>query len=258
MSGTYGQDLAWAHHTGFGGLARHAAETLVRALHRAGFREGLVADLGCGSGILARRLAESGYDVVGFDPSEAMLRLAAAEAPAARIVEASLAEAVAGLPAPCVAVTAVGEIVNYAGEDLGTVFGGVAGALAPGGLFLLDVAGPGRRRAPAGVHDGDGWLVAVRHTEHAGELTRRISLFRRTEDGGYRRSDVDHTLQLFAPGDVVAALDGAGLPSRRLRGYGLFRTGRGWNVFLAQAEATGSPSTNEMRAMRSDRQPPPE
>ena len=33
-------------------------------------------DLGCGSGILSRLVSEAGYDVLGLDISEAMVKLA--------------------------------------------------------------------------------------------------------------------------------------------------------------------------------------
>ena len=41
--------------TGFGAPAKHAAGTLLEALRRSGIERGLVVDLGCGSGILARK-----------------------------------------------------------------------------------------------------------------------------------------------------------------------------------------------------------
>ena len=39
-------------------------------------RKGLVAELGCGTGIVTRKLAMTGYDMIGIDSSEDMLSIA--------------------------------------------------------------------------------------------------------------------------------------------------------------------------------------
>lgn len=45
-------------------------------LQEYGIREGLVLDLGCGTGKLTRLLAKAGYDMIGVDNSEEMLEVA--------------------------------------------------------------------------------------------------------------------------------------------------------------------------------------
>src|SRR5205807_8853890 len=50
---------------------------------------GRVLDVGCGTGVLASRLLELGYEVVGIDPSEGMLRVLRRRAPEARAVRGS-------------------------------------------------------------------------------------------------------------------------------------------------------------------------
>jgi len=49
--------------------------------------EGL--DVGCGTGLLASRLAEAGYEMAGIDPSEGMLEILRRRAPAIHAVEGS-------------------------------------------------------------------------------------------------------------------------------------------------------------------------
>jgi SAM-dependent methyltransferase len=145
---TYGADLARIHHEHFGDLAEAAAGELLRRLAARGIHGGTVVELGCGSGRSCRVLLEAGFEVVGVDRSEEMLRLARAHAPGARYQRGSLRDA----PLPrCVAVTAVGEALNYAAPGdlpdaarLARRLGEVAAALQQGGLLLLDVAGPGR------------------------------------------------------------------------------------------------------------------
>ena len=50
---------------------------------------GRLLDVGCGTGVLAARLAASGYETTGLDPSEGMLRLLRERAPAVNAVQAS-------------------------------------------------------------------------------------------------------------------------------------------------------------------------
>ena len=51
------------------------AEYLVELLKEAGISDGLVLDLGCGTGAMTRRLKDAGYDMIGVDLSADMLGL---------------------------------------------------------------------------------------------------------------------------------------------------------------------------------------
>jgi SAM-dependent methyltransferase len=50
---------------------------------------GSALDVGCGTGALAARLADAGYDTVGVDPSAGMLEVMARRAPGVKAIEAS-------------------------------------------------------------------------------------------------------------------------------------------------------------------------
>jgi SAM-dependent methyltransferase len=52
-------------------------------------RPGKGLDVGCGTGVLAQRLAAVGYEMVGLDPSEGMLEVLAEHAPDVRAVRGS-------------------------------------------------------------------------------------------------------------------------------------------------------------------------
>ncbi len=52
------------------------AEYLIGLLKENGVAEGLVCELGCGTGQMTRRLAAAGYDMIGIDLSEEMLDVA--------------------------------------------------------------------------------------------------------------------------------------------------------------------------------------
>jgi hypothetical protein len=57
MKAWYREDLAYIHDVGFGDFALGSAPGILRILARNGIREGLVVDLGCGSGLWAREPA---------------------------------------------------------------------------------------------------------------------------------------------------------------------------------------------------------
>lgn len=222
----YDEDLAHVHDAGFSDLAQAAANRVVAELRGRGVVDGLAVDVGCGSGVTARRLILAGYDVLGMDPSQDMLALARRRAPRATFRRGSFLDT--DLPTECVAVTAIGEVLNYhfaaaAAEDLGDFFARARSALRPGGLLVIDIAGPGR--VPGGGPtrswaEGDDWAVLVEASEHrhARELTRRIITFRRV-GGRWRRSDTEHHQRLYPATDIAVLLRRTGFRTRILRGY---------------------------------------
>lgn len=241
MSQGYRDDLAHVHDAGFGGLARAAAWHLLGELRRRRIAAGTVVDLGCGSGLLCAELAAAGFATVGFDLSPAMIELARARVPQGEFQVTSLRSA--RLPA-CVAAAAVGEVFNYlfdAGGGLAgleRLFRRVHRALAPGGLFLLDLAGPGnvRGKGPRRVHaEGEGWavLATVEEDRRRRRLTRQITTFRRAGKG-YRRDHEVHRLALFPRAEVAARLRAVGFRVRPLAGYGPTRFPPGLAGFLAR------------------------
>jgi SAM-dependent methyltransferase len=244
VSGGYGTDLAFVHDVGFGGFARGAAPWILARLRRRGVRAGRIVDLGCGSGIWAAELCRAGYDVLGVDLSAAMIALARRRAPRATFRRGSLLTT--RLP-PCDAVTALGECVCYAFDAragtraLPVLFRRIHGVLRPAGLFVFDVATPGRGAGPpVRWHAGDGWVVIARVSEDAAKriLTRRITTFRR-RGRAWRRSDEVHRLRLYRPADVLRALARAGFRARAFRGYGRVRLPRGWVGFVGVALGAG-------------------
>src|SRR5258708_4804946 len=167
MTDGYKDDLAYIHDVGFGHLATNAAPVILTRLRERGQHQGLVLDLGCGSGILASALASAGYDVLGIDLSASLLALARQRAPTAQFRLGSLWTA--DLP-PCIAVTAIGECFNYLFDrddtpgGLERVFRRIHTALAPEGFLLFDVAGPCRVPPPGVLRshtEGPDWAVLL-------------------------------------------------------------------------------------------------
>jgi len=230
----YQSDLAYIHDAGFGDFARKAAPGLLAILRRAGIHSGLVVDLGCGSGIWAAELTRAGYDVLGIDISRPMIKLARKQAPAARFVNGSFLSA--KLP-PCDAVSAIGECFNYTFDrrnsrrERARFFRRVHEALRPGGVFIFDIAEPGRtlRRAHA---QGKDWAILFAAEASRDLLIRRMTAFRRVGKL-YRRSEETHRLRLYRSSDIAAELRSAGFAVRVLRAYGRMPLPSGNAAFVA-------------------------
>jgi SAM-dependent methyltransferase len=229
----YGPDLAAIHDAGFGEWASAAANVLL-----AHAPPGLVVDLGCGSGILCQEVLRAGRPVLGIDLSPAMLEIAKARAPAGTFRLGSLLDA--EIP-PCAAVAIVGEGVNYLfdGRDharrLAALFKRIHAALQPGGVLLLDAAGPGRAGAVGTVtwQEGKDWAVMAAAKEAGGQLTRRIVTFRR-DGAGWRRHDETHELRLIGARTLDKALASAGFEAKPLEGYGALQLPKGHAAFVAR------------------------
>lgn len=240
----YGRDLAYIHDAGFGDYALGSAPGILRILRSSGISGGLVVDLGCGSGLWARVLADARYEVLGIDISEEMIALARRRAPEAEFRVGSLFGA--DLP-PCKAVTSIGECLNYAfdpeaGErSLYRLFRRVYQALAPGGVFVFDVAEPGQVRSEEPVRSfsaGEDWAVLVEKREDADQatLTRRIISFRRAGEL-YGRSEETHRLRLYRSAEIAAGLRRSGFRVRTRRAYGRYPLPKAHAAFIARRPA---------------------
>jgi len=220
----YGTDLAYIHDTGFGELANSAAPGLLRAIAQCGGASKLVVDLGCGSGIWARHLADAGYQVTGVDISAAMIEIAHEQVPEGTFHLQSFVD----FPIPmCRAVTAIGEVFSYQFDEqnslatLGQVFRGIFEALVSGGMLIFDVVVPGRHAGmKQAFREGDDWacLVEFLHDEPGQQLTRRIVTFRRWGDT-YRRQEETHRQQLYQVAEIAEELRSIGFLVEVVAGY---------------------------------------
>jgi SAM-dependent methyltransferase len=224
----YQDDLAYIHDVGYGDFARDAAPGLLHILGQGGIRKGRVIDLGCGSGLWARQLVDAGYEVLGIDLSAALIDLARQRVPEGEFITRSFLEA--DLP-PCEAVTSLGECFNYLFDErnnlsqLRQLFRRIYAALRPGGLFIFDIAEPGRGQGRQQSHrQGVDWAALVDYESDPirQQLTRRITTFRQV-GAAYRRGHEVHRLQLYRGGDIATELRQIGFRVRLVRGYGQFR-----------------------------------
>ena len=122
----------------YGEWARHIREKLCEH----GVTDGIVLDLGCGTGTMTERLAGYGYDMIGVDNSEEMLELAMEKKTESGYDILYLLQDMRGfeLYGTVRAVVSVCNSVNYITEpdELEEVFRLVNNYLDPKGIFLFD------------------------------------------------------------------------------------------------------------------------
>lgn len=248
MKKYYNDDLAFIHDVGHGDFALKSAPGILELLRRNHIREGLVVDLGCGSGIWAQHLTRAGYSVLGIDISEAMIAIARKRAPDARFQVGSLFKA--RIPV-CNAVTCIGECINYLfdpvdeSRTLPRLFQRVYKSLAPGGLFIFDIVEPGQVAEGAAIKsfsEGEDWTVLVEKSEDRARsiLTRRIISFRKLGQH-YRRAVEVHRLRLYRSSDVARDLRLAGFVVKKMSGYGDYLFSKAHASFVARKPARAEP-----------------
>ena len=116
------------------------AEFYTNKLKEYGIADGLVCDIGCGTGSMTMRLAKAGYDMIGIDNSEEMLLMAREKAGESEILylQQDMREfELYGTVRACVSVC---DCVNYVLEEdeLTDVFRLVNNYLDPKGIFVFD------------------------------------------------------------------------------------------------------------------------
>lgn len=117
-------------------------ENIVRELGTHGIRDGLVLELGCGTGCMTELLAEKGYDMIGIDMSDEMLNLAINKREKSKhdILYLNQDMREFELYGTVRAVVSVCDSINYLleQEDVIACFRLVNNYLDPGGIFMFD------------------------------------------------------------------------------------------------------------------------
>lgn len=197
---------------------------LVQLLAREGIRDGLVLDLGCGTGSLTLLLAENGYDMIGVDASASMLQAArekCGEHPEILFLQQDMRSF--ELYGTVRAVISACDTLNYVSgeEELLRVFRLVNNYLDPGGLFLFDMNTAYKYRELLGnatfaESRDEGayiWENYWDEEERLNEYDLTLFLPLSGQEGGERfvRSREMHAQKAFEPETVVHLLEQAGL-----------------------------------------------
>ncbi len=212
----YREDLALIHHQGFGFHADACVPGILELLAPLQKRQGLVVEIGCGSGLLTRHLVEAGHRVLATDASEAMLDLARRHAPGAEdLRQLRLPDD----PVPAAdAIVSVGHVLNYLDDEseLDRALVALGRALRPGGVLAIDLCdlawGRSRRQAPPLLWRGDGWFLATEFaTPSPDRLVRVMTAFVQNPDGSWHRDDEKHDNVLLDTARVPTLLGEHGI-----------------------------------------------
>lgn len=194
---------------------------LTELLREYGVKDGLVLDLGCGTGTLTRLLADRGYDMIGVDISDEMLEIAMekqADKPDGILyLQQDMREF--ELYGTVRAVVSICDSMNYLMEyeDLVQVFKLVNNYLDPGGVFIFDLNTVYKYREELGEQTiaenrEDGSFIWENFFDEE-ELVNEydLTLFIREEDGRYRKYEETHYQRAYPLAAVKQAIDEAGM-----------------------------------------------
>lgn len=186
-----------------------------------GVKDGLVLDLGCGTGKLTRLLAKAGYDMIGVDYSEDMLEIAmehqARDGGEILYLLQDMREF--ELYGTVGAVVSICDSMNYLMEydDLVQVCALVNNYLDPGGIFVFDLNTPYKYREVLGEQtiaenrDEGSFIWENYYDEEEAVNEYDLTLFIREEDGRYRRYEETHYQRSYDLEMVREALLEAGM-----------------------------------------------
>ncbi len=208
----YDTDLAYVHERGFSNFAKNAAKMIVKTLEEELSEKGLIVDLGCGSGVVAKELLEKGYKVHGIDISHSLIEMAKQRAPKGVFSVGSFFEM--DLP-NCLGVISTSECFNYAtsgenSKNLSELFSKVYRALDDQGVFIFDMIEAGTACGKKSIVEQTDWTMFLHTYEQGDTLTRDVTLFREVERNLYRKSHEVHTARLYPHSVVVSLLEEVG------------------------------------------------
>jgi SAM-dependent methyltransferase len=212
----YQRDLALIHHRGYGFHADGCAPDLVALLAPVRERDGLVVEIGCGSGLLTRYLVDAGFRVLATDASPAMLDLARETAPGAdgfsRLTlpddPVPEADAIVGIGHPLCYLPSLDAIER--------ALLAMARALRPGGVMATDLEDLEYGTARADVHEhtkvDDEWAIFTRYENPTPDhYVRDMTTFVRNDDGTWRRGHERHDNVLLEVRALPALLAAEGV-----------------------------------------------
>ena len=197
--------------SGSGSTPTHCAPGVLALLEPVLARNGLVVEIGCGSGLLTRYLIDAGHRVIATDASPAMLDLAREVAgDAEEIRRLTLPDD----PIPAAdAIVGVGHALNYLpdADAIDRALVAIAGALNPGGVLAIDLCdlewGVARQdQASHGWVDDDWALVTEFSLPTPDRYVRQMATFIRDDDGSWHRDDERHDNILIDTSRVPALL----------------------------------------------------
>jgi len=185
-----------------------------------GGREGILLDLGCGTGTMCEVMADLGYDCIGVDGSEEMLssamekRMESGHDITYLCQDMTELDLFGTIDCAVSALDSLNHLTSY--EDLCKAIDRVALFLYPGGLFIFDMNTVYKHDVVLGnntfIYDFDDVFCAWQNTlleDHTVQMD--LNIFG-TEDGEtYDRLEDSFCERAYTPSEIEEALSAAGL-----------------------------------------------
>ena len=194
---------------------------LQQLLKENGVEDGLVLDLGCGTGTLTELLAAQGYDMIGVDASEEMLQAAMEKRTRSGQDILYLLQDMREfeLYGTVRAVVSICDSINYTleYEDLVRVFTLVNNYLDPGGVFIFDLNTVYKYQNILGDNtfaedrEESSFIWDNFYDEEDQVNEYDLTLFIREENGLYRKYTETHYQKAYELTTVRRALKEAGM-----------------------------------------------
>ncbi len=190
-----------------------------------------IADLGCGTGEITKRLAMNGYQVTGVDYSSDMLTFAeqkcSNEGLTVQWLNQDLKE-LQGLKDLDAAISYC-DVINYITEeeDLTDVFQRVADSLKEDGLFIFDVHSVYQvennyvNQSFADVMEDASYIWFCHQGDVPGEMYHELTFFQSQEHNTYTRFDEMHHQRTYTPNFYINLLQRTGF--KNIKVYGDFQ-----------------------------------
>ena len=190
-------------------------------LHKYGIMDGIVLELGCGTGNLTKRLASKGYDMIGVDNSEAMLEVAMEKERTNPQGILYLLQDMREfeLYGTVRAVVSVCDSMNYLLEEgeLEQVFRLVNNYLDPKGIFIFDLKTDYYYRNDTGdqifgENQEDSSFIWENYYYEEEKINEyALTIFTKEEGDLYRKSEEVHYQRAYDLNEVCQALARAGM-----------------------------------------------
>ena len=196
-------------------------EQIKDILYKENIKDGLICDLGCGTGAITERLANLGYDMIGIDNSYDMLDVAMEKKYASGndilylcqdMREFELYGTVRAIISRC-------DSLNYIRElsELKEVFAWVNNYLDPEGLFIFDMNTEYKYQNIL----GDNTFAEVREQasfiwENTYDIDKRINeydlnLFIKLEGDNYKKFEERHVQKAYTFDEILSAIDSSNM-----------------------------------------------
>lgn len=185
-----------------------------------GVRDGIVLELGCGTGRMTRLLAGDGYDMIGIDNSEEMLQIAGEAGTGEEGILYLLQDMREfELYGTVRAVVSICDSMNYIleEEELLTVLRLVNNYLDPGGVFIFDMNTEYKYKELLGEtticeNREEGSFIWENYYEEEEQMNQYdLTLFIKEENGLYRKYEETHFQRAYDISRVQELIEEAGM-----------------------------------------------